>query len=300
MSTMPNRRKEDVPVWLWRLQAAEEQSLESRPRSDIWAHAGVDPWSRGAAGADVGDADHALVVEREGGERILFLGNRVRPLVSPEPPRRPLPWLEGEEGGASEGGSRTDAPLPDAEAREVAEEVLHWRDERDLQRRRVAMAKSFVVLTERLHRCRKREEVLDAVTELAHQVLEASASLLYLQSPSGDGVLAPRGGGELEVETDLLPSVPAPVLEGLCTPLIVHRETLNDGGEPELASLGSLFDAPIAAASLAVVGVGRFGLLVLVERRQRRAFDDEDLFFLRSIARTAEERMRRLPPPVSP
>jgi hypothetical protein len=311
MSTSPQRRKEDVPVWLWRLQAAEAAPAESRPRSDIWASAGGGTTDAPATPGDFHTGDHAVVVEQAGGERVLFLGSRVRPLARPEPPLRRLPWLEADVQGGQDPrpqdqvstqepteAGREGPDVSPSHEQAVAEEVLQWREERDLKRRRMAMATSFVTYTERLHRSRRRAEILATVGEMAHRVLDASETLLLLPDPDGgDHLVCHHQDGSCGREGDAALTLPREALEGLGAPVILTQEAVDAEREPELAPLGGLL-APgreDRAASLAVAPMEGRGLLVVVERRRGRQWDDEDLFFLRSLARTAEERLRRVP-----
>jgi len=303
METSPQRRKEDTPVWLWRLQTAEYGPLPGRTGASSWQE--VKEESRGAdrqgpadpspestsgdGSTDSGPAhadDHALLIEKEGEDPILFLGEGVRRLEreSRQAPR--LPWLQDERSSSASDGA-------------VVEEVTSWRAERDLQRRRMAMAKSFLVLTERVHRCRKRKELLDTLAELAHEVLESSTTLLYLreastpQDGSDSGRLAPHPTPELRARRLILEPLPTEAMEGLCGPMVLTAQTLEGGEEPELAGLLDAMRG-MEAASAAAVPLGEEGLLVVLERRQGRVFDDEDCFFLRSIARTVEERLARV------
>lgn len=303
METSPKRRKEDTPVWLWRLQAAEYGPLPGPPRGSFWQEAegespaagpqrSADPSpeptseDRSAVPGPAPAEDHALLIEQEGEDPILFFGERVRRLERElrEPSR--LPWLQDE----------TSPPTSDDT---VVEEVTTWRAERDLQRRRMAMAKTFLVFTERMHRSRKREELLDTLSEMAHQVLESSATLLYLREESmgdqdsGAGRLTPRPIPELRDGGLALEPLPTAAMEGLCGPMILTTQMLETGEEPELTGLLDAMRG-LEAASAAVVPLGEAGLLVVLERRQGRAFDDEDCFFLRSIARTVEERLAKV------
>jgi len=124
---------------------------------------------------------------------------------SRETPR--LPWLQDEASSPASDGT-------------VVEEVTAWRAERDLQRRRMAMAKTFLVLTERVHRCRKRKELLDTLAELAHEVLESSTTLLYLREAStphegsDSGRLAPHPTPELRARRLILEPLPTEAMEG--------------------------------------------------------------------------------------
>jgi len=303
METSPQRRKEDTPVWLWRLQTAEYGPLPSRTGASSWQE--VKEESRGAdrqgpadpspestsgdGSTDSGPAhadDHALLIEKEGEDPILFLGEGVRRLEreSRQAPR--LPWLQDERSSSASDGA-------------VVEEVTSWRAERDLQRRRMAMAKSFLVLTERVHRCRKRKELLDTLSEMAHEVLESSTTLLYLreastpQDGSDPGRLNPRPTPELRERGLALEPLPSGAMEGLCGPMVLTAPMLEAGEEPELAGLLDAMRG-LEAVSAAAVPIGEAGLLVVLERRQGRVFDDEDCFFLRSIARTVEERLARV------
>ena len=303
METSPQRRKEDTPVWLWRLQTAEYGPLPGRTRASSWQE--VEEESRGTGGqgpanpspestlgegfADSGPThadDHALLLEREGEDPILLLGEEVRRLEreSLQAPR--LPWLQDESSSPASDGA-------------VVEEVTAWRAERDLQRRRMAMAKRFLVLTERVHRCRKRKELLDALSEMAHEVLESSTTLLYLretstpQDGSDPGRLNPRPTPELRKRGLALEPLPSGAMEGLCGPMVLTAPMLEEGEEPELAGLLDAMRG-LEGVSAAAVPIGEAGLLVVLERRQGRVFDDEDCFFLRSIARTVEERLARV------
>ncbi len=303
METSPQRRKEDTPVWLWRLQTAEYGPLPGRTRASFWQEAeeesraegrkdaaGPSPEStsgdRTAVSAPTHANDHALLIEKEGEDPILFFGERVRRLERElrETPR--LPWLQDEGSSSASDGT-------------VVEEVTAWRAERDLQRRRMAMAKTFLVFTERVHRCRKREELLDTLSEMAHEVLESSATLLYLREQSrphdgpDSGRLAPRPTPELRDRGLTLKPLPIGAMEGLCGPMVLTAQMLEAGEEPELAGLLDAMRG-MEAVSAAAVPLGEAGLLVVLERRQGRAFDDEDCFFLRSIARTAEERLAKV------
>ena len=304
METSPQRRKEDTPVWLWRLQTAEYGPLPGGTRASFWQE--TEETSRGAGrqgpaapspestsedgSSDSGPAhadDHALLFEEEGKDPILPLGEGVRRLEGESPQAPRLPWLQDESSSPASDGA-------------VVEEVTAWRAEREVQRRRMAMAKSFLVLTERVHRCRKREELLDTLSEMAHEVLESSATLLYLREEqsrpldgSDPGRLNPRPTPELRGRGLALEPLPSGAMEGLCGPVVLTAPMLEAGEEPELAGLLGAMRG-LEGVSAAAVPIGEAGLLVVLERRQGRVFDDEDCFFLRSIARTVEERLARV------
>lgn len=234
--------------------------------------------------------DHALLIQEEGGDRVLILGDRVR--------RLPREELERNEATPSWEPQEED---------EVAREVTSWKAERDLQRRRVSMAKVLLILTERMQRCRKRGEVLDVLSEMAHQVVEASWTVVYAREGGAgdaggtDGAeadrLHPRLHPDLRLDGPALSTVPAEALTAHCGPVVFTAEMLDTGEEPELAGLRDIFHR-LGAASLVAVPLGDEGLLVVLERRRRRSFDDEDCFFLRSIARSAEERLARVYSPL--
>jgi len=314
METPQKRRKEDTPVWLWRLECAEYDPelglghgpVAPRPRASFRQEA-----QEGSRDLPAGESvDHAFLLEKEGGERVLFLGDRMRTLNREDSPSSRLPWLKADspesEGPDASAGS-SDEAIPDiasisagmAAEEEVAEEVTTWRAERDLQRRRMAMAKSFLVLTERMHRCRKRKELLDTLSEMAHEVLESSTTLLYFREEatphdgSDSGRLAPRPTPELRERGLALEPLPSGAMEGLCGPMVLTAPMLEAGEEPELAGLLDAMRG-LEGVSAAAVPIGEAGLLVVLERRQGRVFDDEDCFFLRSIARTVEERLARV------
>lgn len=282
MATSPQRPQKDTPVWLWRLQAAEDGPLPDRPASPSPESTSGDRSSD--SGPDHVE-DHTLFVERGREDSILFFGERVRQPQSELRAAPRLPWLQEDPSSrASEG--------------KVVEEVTTWRAERDLQRRRMAMAKIFLVLTERMHRCRKREELLDTLSEMAHKVLESSATLLYLrekspQQGSHSGRLTPRSAPMLRARGLALESLPPGAMKGLCGPIVLTAQMLEAGEEPELAGLLDAMRG-LEAVSAIAVSLGEAGLLVVFERRQGHAFDDEDCFFLRSIARTVEERLAKV------
>jgi hypothetical protein len=323
METPKQRRRDDVPLWLWRLECAEygpdhgpghdpgHVPAAPRSRASFWQEAQEES-GRVPSGES---ADHAFLLEKEGGERVLFLGDRIRRLHREGSTPKRLPWLQADP-TESEG---PDVPPESTEPRfseedildlpsaspgrgaeeEVAEEVASWRAERDLQRRRMSMAKSFLVFTERMHRSRKRTEVLDALEEMAHEVLDSSTTLLYLRERGSEAVdmdtetLVLRPPPELTRDAQDLGPIPVRAMSGLCGPTVLTQEMLEAGEEPDLAPLLDAMRS-LNAASAALVPLGPAGLLVVMERRQGRAFDDEDCFFLRSIARTAEERLAKV------
>jgi hypothetical protein len=318
METPPQRRKEDVPVWLWRLECAEygpEHDLglgpvAPRSRASFWQESQGEP-GKVPPGES---ADHAVLLEKEGGERVLLLGDRMRTLKREGAPSIRLPWLQPDppetEGlDASPGSSEEAHPeiasppagmgAEEEAVKEVAEEVATWRAERELQRRRMSMAKSFLVFTERMHRSRKRKEVLDALDEMAHEVLDSSATLLYLREQGSEvkdlesETLVPHLPRERSGDALDLGPLPIRAMAGLCGPTVVTREMLEAGEELDLAPLLDAMRG-LKAESASLVALGQAGILVVLERRQGHAFDDEDCFFLRSMAHTAEERLAKV------
>jgi hypothetical protein len=340
MKPLPKRRREDVPTWLWRLECSDYGPIPPRfpapmreaPRSE----------HREAAKAR-SDGDHALLIQEEGGDRVLFLGDRVRRLprkemeaFMPMEPSRPIEpsraapmepsraaWLESVAPEAGAGPVPIAGPDRDGDTRswdaqdedQVAREVTSWKAERELQRRRVSMAKVLLILTERLHRCRKRDEVLDVLSEMAHQVVEASGTVVYAREAGASGAEGPDGtegpdGAEvpwaalhprlhpdLQLDGPVLEALPTGALASLCGPSVFTAEMLETGEEPELAGLREVFSR-LRAASLLAVPLGDEGLMVVLDPPLRRTFDDEDCFFLRSIARSAEERLARVYSPL--
>jgi hypothetical protein len=285
MNPSPQRRHGDVPVWLRRLQA-----YEARPSGSPFWDPASDP---AAASLPDGPGDYALLVEREEGEAMLFLGDRFRRMDPPKNGGTPMPWLEDSKPGDTNG----DAPDPDSSDQldaSVAREVALWKAGRTLQVRRAAMAKAYVLLSERVHRTRARKDILDALAELADEVVNGFGTVLYVRGEAEDGTirLIPRPGSRIESQGPSLPTLPTEAATTLTEPAVLLRETLEGGSEPELTGLLGVFEA-LEATSLVAAPLAGEGLLVVAERRERRRFDDEDCFFLRNVGRMAGAALRK-------
>ena len=182
----------------------------------------------------------------------------------------------------------------ESSASRLAAAVTAVRHARARTLRQCASRNAFLLLSERLSRAECEKEVIDALLEQTHFVVEGYGVALafrladeaqsspfawYSALDSPDGSLAS------------LPPLPSDAARSFSFSGTVIPENCSADECP--AAIVRIFEVT-GAAKLAFVGLGALGTLFLVERRPERRFDADDWHLLTVVARQAEDAMIRL------
>lgn len=167
-------------------------------------------------------------------------------------------------------------------------EVEEWRRRQLGALRRSERSDRCTVLSEELSRATTRQEVVDAVLEHAGRIGGGFDSLLLRRpEPDADALEAvpnPR------IPIGLAP-VPLAAFQPPSAPGLIRPADVGPGSP--LIALSPLF-GDVGARTLAYAPLEERGVLILIERRAERAFEPDDWYFLRAVARQVEAALRRI------
>lgn len=168
-----------------------------------------------------------------------------------------------------------------------APDATVWRREWKRRWRRLQLPDQLTAYSEELEQARTRQDVYSALTEHTIRVVGAHNCLIFLRQSDSDAIW-PLPNTRAGVDVNRLRLRGAPHFSGLIGP-----NDLSSGRDSTFTPLAPLFSDE-RAACLAHAPFGNGGMVVLVERRQERAWEAEDWYLLRALTVQAEAALERV------
>lgn len=170
---------------------------------------------------------------------------------------------------------------------EPAADAKVWRREWKRRWRRLQLPDQLTAYSEELEQARTPQDVYSALTEHTIRIVGAHTCLVFLRQSDSDAIW-PLPDTKVGIDVNRLRLRGAAHFSGLIGP-----HDLRPGQDSTFTPLAPLFSDE-RAACLAHAPFGNGGMIVLVERRQERAWEAEDWYLLRALTAQAEAALERV------